>query len=94
MKGKFQTDAYIKFLIYLAVIVLVNIAGLTLFFRIDLTGNRIYSLSDASKAAVSNLSEPLTINVFFTENLPAPHNTCWKNMRSTPTGILITGSMT
>ncbi|MCU0597787.1 MAG: Gldg family protein [Desulfobacterales bacterium] len=74
MKGKFQTDAYIKFLIYLAVIVLVNIAGLTLFFRIDLTGNRIYSLSDASKAAVSNLSEPLTINVFFTENLPAPHN--------------------
>ncbi len=74
MKGKFQTDAYIKFLIYLAVIVLVNIAGLTLFFRIDLTVNRIYSLSDASKAAVSNLSEPLTINVFFTENLPAPHN--------------------
>jgi ABC-2 type transport system permease protein len=74
MKGKFQADAYIKFLIYLAVIVLINIAGLTLFFRIDLTGSKIYSLSEASRAAVSNLSEPLTINVFFTENLPAPHN--------------------
>jgi ABC-type uncharacterized transport system involved in gliding motility auxiliary subunit len=53
---------------------LINAVGLTLFFRIDLTGNKIYSLSEASKIVVSNLSEPLTINVFFTKNLPAPHN--------------------
>ena len=74
MKGKFQADTYIKFLIYAVVIILINIAGKTLFFRADLTENKIYSLSDASKAAVAKLSEPLTINVFFTENLPAPHN--------------------
>jgi ABC-type uncharacterized transport system involved in gliding motility auxiliary subunit len=74
MKGKFQADTYIKFLIYIVVIVLVNLAGKTLFFRADLTENKIYSLSEASKAAVEKLSEPLTINVFFTENLPAPHN--------------------
>jgi ABC-type uncharacterized transport system involved in gliding motility auxiliary subunit len=58
----------------LVVILLINAVGLTLFFRIDLTGNKIYSLSEASKIVVSNLSEPLTINVFFTKNLPAPHN--------------------
>ena len=74
MKGKFQADIYIKFLIYAVVIILINLAGKTLFFRADLTENRIYSLSEASKAAVEKLSEPLTINVFFTENLPAPHN--------------------
>lgn len=74
MKGKFYADTYIKFLIYAVVIILINIAGKTLFFRADLTENRIYSLSEASKAAVAKLSEPLTINVFFTENLPAPHN--------------------
>jgi len=74
MKGKFQADTYIKFLIYAVVIVLINLAGKTLFFRADLTENKIYSLSEASKAAVEKLSEPLTINVFFTENLPAPHN--------------------
>jgi ABC-type uncharacterized transport system involved in gliding motility auxiliary subunit len=74
MKGKFQADTYIKFLIYAVVIVLINLAGKTLFFRADLTENKIYSLSEASKAAVAKLSEPLTINVFFTENLPAPHN--------------------
>ncbi len=74
MKAKFKTDAYIKFLIYMVVVVLVNLAGLTLFFRVDLTGNDLYSLSEASEKAVSSLSEPLTIDVFFTENLPAPHN--------------------
>lgn len=67
-------ERYFKLFIYLIVIVLINVAGITLFFRIDLTKNRIYSLSKASKKVVSTLSEPLTINVFFTKNLPAPHN--------------------
>ncbi len=65
---------YIKLCIYLAIIVLINVAGITLFFRADLTENRIYSISEASKKVVSTLSEPLTIDVFFTKNLPAPHN--------------------
>ena len=65
---------YVKLIVYLIVIVLVNIVGLTLFFRLDLTENRVYSISDASQKVVSTLSEPLTINVFFTKNLPAPYN--------------------
>ncbi|MEJ2727797.1 MAG: Gldg family protein [Deltaproteobacteria bacterium] len=74
MAGKKRSEKYIKFLIYLVIVVLVNIAGITLFFRMDLTANRIYSISNASKKVVSSLSEPLTIKVFFTKNLPAPHN--------------------
>lgn len=65
---------YIKLSIYLVIVVLINVAGMTLFFRIDLTENNIYSISKASKEVVSTLSEPLTIDVFFTKNLPAPHN--------------------
>lgn len=65
---------YIKLSIYLVIIVLVNVAGMTLFFRMDLTENRIYSISEASKTVVSTLSEPLTVNVFFTKDLPAPYN--------------------
>ena len=64
---------YIKLFVYLVIIVLVNVAGMTLFFRIDLTSNKIYSISQASKNVVSTLSEPLTIDVFFTKNLPAPY---------------------
>ena len=77
----FIKEYYLKFILYLAVIILINIVGLTLFFRADLTANRIYSLSDASKAAVSTLSEPLTIKVFFSQNLPAPHNNTERYLR-------------
>lgn len=66
---------YYKFGLYLLVIVLINLVGISLFFRTDLTSNNLYSLSDASKEVVSTLNEPLTVNVFFTKNLPAPYNT-------------------
>jgi len=68
------TAKYVKFIVYLAIAVLVNVAGTTLFFRVDLTENKAYSLSEASKRVVSGLSEPLTIKVFFSKNLPPPHN--------------------
>jgi ABC-type uncharacterized transport system involved in gliding motility auxiliary subunit len=81
MTGSKRYGKYYKFLVYLAVVVLINIVGTTLFFRADLTSDRMYSLSEASKKAVSKLSEPLTINVFFTENLPAPHNNTERYLR-------------
>jgi ABC-2 type transport system permease protein len=65
---------YYKFGLYLLVIVLINLVGISLFFRVDITANNLYSLSDASKEVVSTLKEPLTVNVFFTKNLPAPYN--------------------
>lgn len=81
MKDKFQAGTYVKFIIYVVVIVLINVVGYTLFFRVDLTKNKMYSLSDASKEAVAKLSEPLTIDVFFTKNLPAPHNSTERYLR-------------
>lgn len=69
-----KSGRYLKFCIYLLIVVLINLAGITLFFRLDLTANRVYSISEASRKVVSTLSEPLTIDVFFTKNLPAPHN--------------------
>jgi ABC-type uncharacterized transport system involved in gliding motility auxiliary subunit len=74
MVGNPRSGKYIKFGIYLVAVVLINLAGLTLFFRLDATANKVYSVSEASREVVSTLSEPLTINVFFTKNLPAPHN--------------------
>jgi ABC-2 type transport system permease protein len=71
---KNRHEKYMKLFTYLIVVVLINLAGTTLFFRIDLTNSKIYTLSKASQKVVSTLSEPLTINVFFTRNLPAPHN--------------------
>ncbi|WP_321495540.1 GldG family protein [uncultured Desulfobacter sp.] len=81
MGKPFLKEYYLKFILYAVVIVLLNVAGLSLFFRFDLTANRIYSLSEASKQAVSTLSEPLNIKVFFSQNLPAPHNNTERYLR-------------
>ncbi len=74
MKRSVSSGRYTKFLLYLVVVVLVNIVGMTLFFRGDLTANRVYSLSEPSREVVATLSEPLTVKAFFTGNLPAPYN--------------------
>jgi len=74
MAARFNAPQHLKFGIYLLVVILINIAATTLFFRLDLTANQIFSISKVSQEAVSTLEEPLTINVFFTKNLPAPHN--------------------
>ena len=72
---------YFKFGLYLLVVVLINVAGITLFARLDLTRGQSYSLSEVSRKVVSSLSEPLTINVFFSRNLPAPYNTVEQYLR-------------
>lgn len=66
---------YIKFGLYALIVILINIAGIRLFFRGDLTQNGIYSLSPISVKVAETLTEPLTVKVFFTRDLPAPHNT-------------------
>jgi ABC-2 type transport system permease protein len=81
MRSKERVVTYTKFTVYLLVVVLINIAGITLFFRLDLTENRTYSISQASKTVVETLTEPLTINVFFTENLDAPYNNLERYLR-------------
>ncbi|MGV7930327.1 MAG: GldG family protein [Spirochaetota bacterium] len=63
-----------QWLLSIVIIVLVNLIGLFLYFRIDLTANNAYSLSDVSRKIVSSLEEPLTIKVFFSNDLPAPYN--------------------
>ncbi len=76
-----RPEKHFKFLIYILVIALLNIAGATLFYRLDLTDNKIFTISDASRNVVATLSEPMTINVFFTSDLPAPHNNTHKYLQ-------------
>ncbi len=81
MGSKNRSGGYVKFFTYLIIIVLINVAATTLFFRWDLTKNKVFSISKASQKVVSTLSEPLTINVFFTSNVPAPYNNVEQYLR-------------
>jgi ABC-type uncharacterized transport system involved in gliding motility auxiliary subunit len=69
-----RSSATVRFILYLVVVVLVNMAAMTLSARFDLTAGKAYSISPVSQKVVATLSEPLTIQVFFTRNLPAPYN--------------------
>ncbi|MDA3852088.1 MAG: GldG family protein [Spirochaetaceae bacterium] len=71
---KINQKDWIQFLLYAAVLVVINLVSSSLFFRWDLTQNKMYSLSDASARSVSTLEEPLTIRVFLSDNLPQPYN--------------------
>ncbi|HDZ26225.1 MAG TPA: hypothetical protein ENH65_06900 [Candidatus Aminicenantes bacterium] len=78
---KKNLDTILRIVLYLAVVILLNVAANSLVFRIDLTQNKIYTLSDASKNAVATLQEPLTIKVFFSQNMPAPYNNIEQQVR-------------
>lgn len=56
------------------ILVVLNLIGLNLFARVDLTDDEVYSLSDASINLVENLDDPVTVTAFFTEDLPAPYS--------------------
>ena len=62
------------FALFIVLLILANIAGQKAFVRFDMTAQKSYSLSKASKDVVKNLTEPLSVNVFFSGNLPAPYN--------------------
>ena len=56
------------------IVVLVNILAISWFARVDLTADGLYSLSDASRATVENLDDPISVRAYFTSDLPAPYS--------------------
>ena len=63
------------------IIILINIAGITLNVRFDLTKNNTYSISEKSKKIVSGLKENLKIRVLFSKDLPAEHSTLFRYLK-------------
>lgn len=60
--------------LFVIALILLNMVASRAFFRIDLTSSSAFSLSKASKEVVKNLEEPLSIKVFFSNNLPSPYS--------------------
>jgi gliding-associated putative ABC transporter substrate-binding component GldG len=58
----------------LGILVLVNALGLRLFGRVDVTREKAYTLSKATKDTLSALEEPVVVTAYFTEQLPAPYS--------------------
>lgn len=70
-------NAIISVLVALGIAVAVNaIASQTVgpFGRVDMTEQSLYTLSDASKEAVSDLEEPIQVKAFISADLPPPQH--------------------
>lgn len=63
-----RTSIYL--VIVLGILVLANVLSDNLFFRLDLTSNKQYTLSNATKDIVRNLEEPVTVTAYFSEDVP------------------------
>lgn len=72
---------WVRVALYVLAVVVVNVASLKFFVRLDLTRSRAYSLSSATTAVLAGLKEPLTIKAFFTRNLPFPYNSVEQQTR-------------
>ena len=57
-------------IVAIAAVVLLNVVGQSLFFRVDLTASQIYSLSPSSKAVLNKMDDLVTAKVYFSEDLP------------------------
>lgn len=60
----------ISILLVIGIIILINFLSNDLFFRIDTTSDKTYTLSKATKNILKNIQEPITVTSYFTSDLP------------------------
>lgn len=65
-----KTEISMTALLLLGILVVVNFLSYQIFFRWDLTQNKIYSISDVSKKTVGGLDDVVNIKAYFSKNLP------------------------
>jgi len=57
-------------LLMIGIVIVVNIISAQLYFRLDLTADKSYTLSKATKNILRSLEEPITVTAYFTEDVP------------------------
>ena len=61
-------------LLLLAVLVAVNILAGRIFYRLDVSEGRLFTLSDYSRQVVADLKDPVTVKAYFSRNLGQYNN--------------------
>ncbi len=65
-----RRQAFTRILLIFAIVVLLNFIAERFSFRLDMTAERRYTLSPATKKLVSEIKEPVTISLYFSKDLP------------------------
>ena len=72
---KYGTGTIITIILFLGILVVLNLFSLKYFFRIDLTENKEYTLSDSTIKILKGLDDIISIKVYFSKKLPPYMNT-------------------
>lgn len=67
-------DAILQAVLYFVVIVLVNVVVSGWFFRLDLTRDKLNTLSPATEKLLKGLKDHLIVTLYFNSDLPSPYN--------------------
>ena len=59
--------------IILVAIIFINLIARNWFVRFDLTDNQMYSLSESSISVIKKIDDPLTIKIYFSDQLPGQY---------------------
>ncbi|MDX2249362.1 MAG: Gldg family protein [Bacteroidia bacterium] len=65
-----KSTVTIRLFLYAAAFVVLNLLAAKVFFRLDFTADRRYTLSQSTKDIVKAVEEPVTITAYFSRNLP------------------------
>lgn len=69
-KNIFSANSLALVLLILAIIVVINLISANHFYRLDLTAEKQFSISEATKNTIKNIKDPFYIKVYFSEKLP------------------------
>src|SRR5688572_9408409 len=72
-------------------LLLLNFAAQRLFFRLDLTEEKRYTMSPATKTLLRNLKQPVTITVYLTGDFPPAFRRLEQGVRETLTEFQVYG---
>lgn len=61
---------YITTILVIFIVIVVNLLGNEFHFRLDLTEDNQYTLSDATEDILDDLEEPVMVKAYFSENMP------------------------
>jgi ABC-2 type transport system permease protein len=74
LRLRLLANSWLQLGLVAVLIVLVNLVGLRWFERLDLTADRVHTLSHAGRVLMERLEKPLVVKVYFTKDLEAPYN--------------------
>ena len=72
--SRLKWDARVRFLALIGILILGNHLAHRWFVRMDLTEDRVYSLSPATREILDGLDQSVEVRAYFTSDLQAPYS--------------------